>query len=534
MSIQKLGQALNPAINESQRIFASADNYLASMIVTNKDNNNSSEATILLIPFGVTDPEGYIYIIKDISIDPSNALETHRFAIDPGDQLYVKSNTGTLNFILTGIRQTTYKSSLEQTFYNKTISGEFNTVNNLPNSSLLNSQITLMGEQMDLGETVADLDYFQFDTVSTPTSAVGRMIWDDGSGTSSLGLKGGNIDLPIGQENVVLCYNNNPVELTKGTVVYINGSQGQRPTVAKSSASSESSSSKTLGVVAENIAIGQEGFVTTFGVLKGLNTILFQEGAALWLSATEGQLTTTPPQSPDHLVFVGYCVRSHESSGQIFVEPQNGYEIEELHNVLISSPQDGDYLTYNSSTSLWENTSLTIYPDQTGNENKFLKTDGTNVVWESVPAVLPSQVGNAGKYLTTDGTNAAWETIDFSAYATLDSPTFTGTTTLSETILYTNRDLEIDNTYIPDLVSGKRYFVNTLLGAVGLRLPSTANVGDEIEVFDATNNASNNNITVSSNGLKVEGAVQDFVIDISADNARLVYTGSNYGWVVMV
>ena len=96
-----------------------------------------------------------------------------------------------------------------------------------------------------------------------------------------LGLEGGNVTLNIGQQEVALCYNGTGSTLAKGTVVYISGAQGQRPSITKSSASAESTSSKTFGVVAENIANGSEGFVTTFGVLKGLNTSAYAEGAML-------------------------------------------------------------------------------------------------------------------------------------------------------------------------------------------------------------------------------------------------------------
>jgi len=61
------------------------------------------------------------------------------------------------------------------------------------------------------------------------------------------------------------------------------------------------------------------------------------------------------PQSPDHAVFIGYVVKSHASSGQIFVNIQNGYEIEELHNVLITSASANDVLRYNAASGLWVN-----------------------------------------------------------------------------------------------------------------------------------------------------------------------------------
>jgi len=46
-------------------------------------------------------------------------------------------------------------------------------------------------------------------------------------------------------------------------------------------------------------------------------------------------------------------------------------------------------------------------PSYTGNEGKFLTTDGSDAFWETVDA-LPPQEGNSGKYLTTDGTDPEW------------------------------------------------------------------------------------------------------------------------------
>lgn len=51
--------------------------------------------------------------------------------------------------------------------------------------------------------------------------------------------------------------------------------------------------------------------------------------------------------------------------------------------------------------------SIDALPSQSGNNGKFLGTDGSTASWETVDA-LPSQSGNAGKTLTTDGTNASW------------------------------------------------------------------------------------------------------------------------------
>ena len=69
---------------------------------------------------------------------------------------------------------------------------------------------------------------------------------------------------------------------------------------------------------------------------------------------TAGAWTTTKPYAPTHLVYVGIVLRSHPNQGIIGVKIQNGYEMDELHNVDAQSPSNNDILSYNTSTSLWE------------------------------------------------------------------------------------------------------------------------------------------------------------------------------------
>lgn len=150
--------------------------------------------------------------------------------------------------------------------------------------------------------------------------------------------------------------NDTAAAIPKGTVVYPAGSNGIHPLIQLGQASAESTSSKTFGVTYETIAKNQEGLVLEFGMLQNLNTSALTEGAPIWLSpTTPGGMTSTKPSAPNHLVLVGFCVRSHNSLGKIFVKVQNGFEIDELHNVKITSPTDGQYLRYQASTGLWVN-----------------------------------------------------------------------------------------------------------------------------------------------------------------------------------
>jgi len=79
------------------------------------------------------------------------------------------------------------------------------------------------------------------------------------------------------------------------------------------------------------------------------------------------------------------------------------------------------------------------------------------------------------------------------------------------------------------LSSNSKYFVNTSAVRT-LTLPASPSLGDEIQVFDASNLAGTNNVTISSNGGKINGSVQDAIVDVNGGAMVLIYTGSTYGW----
>lgn len=207
--------------------------------------------------------------------------------------------------------------------------------------------------------------YLDFDTVTPGASGVGQLAWNDTNGTLEFILKGGNVPLDIGQENVALVKHADNTGLTKGKVVYVAGSDGTNKTVRYAQANSEATSSKTFGVMAENATGGSKGFVCTQGIVSNINTLALTEGAAVYVSpTTAGDLTSTKPSAPNHMVLVGFCVRSHASLGVLYVSVVNGFELQELHNVSINvgTLANGDIIKYNSSTQLWENVAADDIP----------------------------------------------------------------------------------------------------------------------------------------------------------------------------
>jgi len=56
---------------------------------------------------------------------------------------------------------------------------------------------------------------------------------------------------------------------------------------------------------------------------------------------------------------VAVVEHAHPTQGKLFVKVQNGYELDEIHNVSAQSPSNGQTIIYNATTSLWEKANLT-------------------------------------------------------------------------------------------------------------------------------------------------------------------------------
>ena len=141
-----------------------------------------------------------------------------------------------------------------------------------------------------------------------------------------------------------------------GSIVYISGATGNKPVITLAQANNDANSAQTIGFVKTSIANNGTGYVIIRGELENIDTSALTEGVQLYLSpTTAGTWTTTKPSAPQHLVYVGVVIRSHPTLGTILVAVQNGYELDELHDVAIASKADNDLLAYESSTDLWKN-----------------------------------------------------------------------------------------------------------------------------------------------------------------------------------
>lgn len=152
------------------------------------------------------------------------------------------------------------------------------------------------------------------------------------------------------------------VAVNKGQAVYVSSADGTNMIVSKASNDAESTSSKTMGLIETTGVLNDHVNVITEGLLAGLDTSNATAGDPVWLG-TGGNLIyglSNKPVAPAHLVFIGIVTRSQSVNGEIFVKVQNGFELNELHDVLIgsgysSTPADNDLLAYDTASGLWKN-----------------------------------------------------------------------------------------------------------------------------------------------------------------------------------
>lgn len=180
------------------------------------------------------------------------------------------------------------------------------------------------------------------------------------------------------------------VAINKGQAVYVTSADGTNMIVGLASNTSEATSSKTMGLLDSTVAINGFANVITEGLLAGLNTIGATAGDPVWLG-TDGNLIyglINKPSAPAHLVFIGIVTRVNASNGEIFVKVQNGFELNEIHDVDLktTTPVNGDILGFNGT--LWVNKTIAAWLGYTpanasGTTNYVSKFTGSGTLGNS-------------------------------------------------------------------------------------------------------------------------------------------------------
>ena len=200
---------------------------------------------------------------------------------------------------------------------------------------------------------VGQINYADFNTAYSPTHSDGRIHYDQTDKTLSVDIDSANgVELQVGQEEYIRAVNKTGAPIPNGSVVYISGAQGNRPTIALA-LGSDALAGKTIGVTTQAISDNAEGMITISGVVGGINTSVFSAGDRLYLSGSvSGGLTATKPSAPNYAIPVAWALNS-TSSGKILVDIRSANKVQDINDVTLSSVANGDTLVY--ANGIWKN-----------------------------------------------------------------------------------------------------------------------------------------------------------------------------------
>lgn len=230
--------------------------------------------------------------------------------------------------------------------------------------------------------------------VTTPR----RVQWNRDDGTVDIGLYNGSV-LQVGQELVYYAKNTSGGSVVNGTPVMFTGAVGSsgKLTFAPAMANGFVPSEYMMGVATQDIANNAFGYVTSFGLVRGINTTgapfgeVWADGDLLYFGpGAPGTWTNSKPEAPAINVPVAVVVKAGPGgSGSIFVRMTAAGSLTGLRDVHITgtAPLAGQVLIYNASQSRWENNLLTP-----GQGISIVNDDGLITISSTAPSASITQV----------------------------------------------------------------------------------------------------------------------------------------------
>ena len=194
---------------------------------------------------------------------------------------------------------------------------------------LLNSDVTsAVGKDLtdaikysEADKVLTDVNKVNLSTDTSLTASAGQITWNPNERTADIGLDN-NVVLQVGQETVVLVRNGTGVSISDGTVVMLTGSIGNSGRLVVAPYDGVSDASLILGVATETIASNADGFVTSYGKIRGIDTSMWSDGDVLYVNS--GGLSLTPTNSLS--MKIAAVVHSH-TNGTLMIRV-NGYSQE--------------------------------------------------------------------------------------------------------------------------------------------------------------------------------------------------------------
>ena len=226
------------------------------------------------------------------------------------------------------------------------------------NATSLNTASTIISRDADQSFDITAID---FDTADTIATAAGRLHWDSAEGTLQFGMPDGVVQ-SIGMEFYMPpTKNDSGVIIPNGAFVMATGTQGDRITIAKAVTNGTVDPMYMIGVATEEISIGSEnGIITVNGTVRDIDTSAWAVGTILYPNpSVAGGLTSIKPDAPNIRTPIAIVLRQHANTGRIYVRMTNGSILGGTDsNVKFTSLADNNIISYNGTSSIWENQAL--------------------------------------------------------------------------------------------------------------------------------------------------------------------------------
>jgi hypothetical protein len=169
---------------------------------------------------------------------------------------------------------------------------------------------------------VDPLDHIDFAETPVVTGQPRRLMWNATDGTLDLGMNNGNVTQQIGLEQFYRVKAS--AAITNGQCVMATGTQGNSGVILAAPSLNPASPEYIIGVATEDIALGDFGFITCFGKVRGIQTNganygeTWVDGTVLYANtASAGRMTSTRPDVDP--VIVAIVVNAHGSNGELFI-----------------------------------------------------------------------------------------------------------------------------------------------------------------------------------------------------------------------
>ena len=192
----------------------------------------------------------------------------------------------------------------------------------------------------------------------------GQMAWNADDGCLNIGMGYDGVVLQTGMEQVYRIKAS--AAITNGQCVMFSGAVGASGVLQGApSATGLTEGQYIMGVATMDMALNDFGYVTAFGLVRGINTTgasvgeTWADGDILYYNTSyTGGLTNVLPTTGAVVIVASVVNAGPGGSGSLFIRPTFMPRLEQLTGVYAPSPSDGDKLIYNASTGRWEENSI--------------------------------------------------------------------------------------------------------------------------------------------------------------------------------